>query len=160
LSFDKPNQWLTFIANVGVLLGIALVAYELHQNSQATIGDTQQNLLNMLHERDDWLLDQNFAATVVKAENEEELSSLEQRQYAEWVYGKFNICEHVFDRYKAGLMSSETWQGWDGGCRSFMEVQASRDVWSDRKSWYAPEFVSYYDEVGAAAASKHPPLPG
>ena len=33
LNFDRTNRWLTPLANIAILAGLALVAYELNQNS-------------------------------------------------------------------------------------------------------------------------------
>ena len=146
MKLEVLNHWLSLVANVGVLLGIILVAYELNQNRQATVGETQQNLLAILHERDAWMLDQQFAATVVKVETSDAaLTAIEARQYAEWLYGKFNVCEHVFDRRNEGLMSDFQSQGWDAGCRGTLEPAQARLVWSERRTWFNPDFAEYFD---------------
>ena len=146
MNLEKLNHWLALVANVGVLIGIILVAYELRQSRQATIGETHQNLLGILHERDAWLADREFAAIVAKAEaSETPLDEVEARQYAEWLYGKFNVCEHVFNRYAEGLMSDDHWQGWNGGCRSTLEPPQARIVWAQRKDWFGSEFAEYFD---------------
>lgn len=146
MNLEKLNHWLTLVANIGVLVGIILVAYELRQSRQATIGETQQNLLGILHERDAWMANRDFAAVVVKAEaSENSLTEVEARQYAEWLYGKFNVCEHVFDRYREGLMSDDQWQGWDGGCRSTLEPPQARAVWVQRRGWFGSDFAEYFD---------------
>ncbi len=146
MKLESLGQWLTVVANVGVLLGLVLVAYELRQETQATLGETQVNLLNILHERDNWLADEQFASVVVKAETlDPKLTVVEARQHAEWLYGKFNVCEHVFERYQAGLLSDDYWAGWVGGCKALVEYPQARSVWDERRSWYGPEFAKFLD---------------
>ena len=41
-SVDRINQWLTLCANVGVLIGIGFLAYEIRQNTDATRAQTSE----------------------------------------------------------------------------------------------------------------------
>lgn len=43
MDLDKTNQWLTLAANIGVLLSILLVAYELRQNTTTLRADAYQS---------------------------------------------------------------------------------------------------------------------
>jgi hypothetical protein len=143
---EKLNGWLLLASNIAVLAGIFLVAYEVNQNRQAVIGETHQNLLSILHERDAWLLDRDFAGIIVKVENNDQtLSELEVRQFREWIYGKFNVCEHVFDRHREQLMSEKQFEGWDAGCRATLETRQARLAWSQVRAWYSPDFADYFD---------------
>ena len=44
MNLDRLNSWLSLTANVGVLLGIFLVAYELRQNSVEVRAQTRSTL--------------------------------------------------------------------------------------------------------------------
>jgi len=39
---DRINQWLALCANVGVLIGIGVLAYEIRQNTDATHAQTRE----------------------------------------------------------------------------------------------------------------------
>lgn len=135
------------LANLAVLVGLVLVIFELDQNNDAIIGSTQQGLLELLHESDAWLQDAAFAEIVVKAEvRGDPLTDTEARQFAEWMSGKFNACEHVYERYLEGSLTEYYWNGWDAGCRALLDSPESRRVWSTRRTWYGAEFRAYFDE--------------
>ncbi len=147
MKIDSLGQWLALIGNLAVLFGLMLVAYELRQDREIALGDTQNILLGILHERDSWLASAQFAEIVVKAElRDEKLTDVEYRQYAEWLYGKLNACELMFDRFQAGLVSADYWAAWNGGCKEMLESAQARAVWEDRKSWYGPEFARFLDQ--------------
>ena len=43
MNINNTNSWLSLIANVGVLVGIIFLAYEIQQNRKATEADVYQN---------------------------------------------------------------------------------------------------------------------
>lgn len=45
MNLDELNQWLLLGANIGVLLGILFLAYEVRQNSAALRSGSRQGLL-------------------------------------------------------------------------------------------------------------------
>ena len=135
------------LANVAVLVGLVLVVIELDQNNDALVGSTQQGLLDLLHERDSWVQDPDFAAVVVKAEEHgTPLTDVEARQYAEWMSGKLNACELVYERYLEASLTDYFWEGWDPGCRALLDSAQSRRVWAERRAWYGDSFRAYIDE--------------
>lgn len=147
------SQSFSIVANLAVLVGLVLVVVELDQNNDAIIGSTQQGLLELLHESDAWLQDPAFAEIVVKAEERgDPLSQTEARQFAEWMSGKFNACEHVYERYRESSITEYYWEGWDVGCRSLLDSAEGRRVWSARREWYGREFRGYIDDHVAATS--------
>ena len=47
---EKLNQWLTLVANVGVLLGIAFLAFEVQQNTDALHSQTRATIFSGVQE--------------------------------------------------------------------------------------------------------------
>ena len=43
---DKLNQWLTLVANLGVVAGIIFLAYEIQQNTNAMTTETTAKYLD------------------------------------------------------------------------------------------------------------------
>ena len=147
MNVDRISNIVSMIANAGVLIGLVAVIYELDQNTSAVVGETQQGLLELVHASDAWLQDRDFADIVHRAENlGETLQGADARQFAEWLYGKFNVCEHVYERYQEGLLTEYYWRGWDQGCKALLNSEQGRTVWLERRSWYGPGFQEYFDE--------------
>lgn len=140
---------------VAVVASLLMVAWELRQNTEATIGETSQGLLTMLVEIDAWLLEPEFAAIAARVDAGERLEDpAEALQYATWIYGKFNLCENVFDRRAAGLIGEDYWLAWEGGCEALLEAPHARQVWAERREWYGPSFRAHFDEKLAAFADE------
>ena len=147
MDTERLGATVSIFANIGVLVGLIAVIYELDQNTAAVVGETQQGLLELVHASDAWLQDPSFAEVVHRAEGlDEPLQGTEARQYAEWLYGKFNMCEHVFERYQEGLLTEYYWRGWDAGCKALLESSQGRTVWTERRTWYGPGFKEYFDD--------------
>ena len=141
------SQSFSTLANLAVLVGLILVVIELDQNNDAIIGSTQQGLVELLHESDAWLQDAAFAEIVVKAEERgDPLTDVEARQFAEWMSGKFNAREHVYERFLEGSITEYYWEGWDVGCRALLDSTEARSVWSARGAWFGAEFRAYLDD--------------
>lgn len=75
---DKINKWLTLGANIGVLIGIAFVAYELQQNTTATQLETTSNFQNAFAQVELMIAsDKEFAELLTKGRNGEQVSDTE-----------------------------------------------------------------------------------
>jgi len=143
---QKPNEWLTLLANLAVLVGIGLLVYELNQQQQALKDGTRLSLLALVHERDAWLFDEGFASIVVRADEDESLTDLEFRRYTEWLSGKWNACEFVYERYSHEIATDSYWVGWNKGCKAMLDSGTARRAWSQRREWYGEGFRAFFDE--------------
>lgn len=93
MDADKVNRWLTLGANLGVLLGIGLLVYEINQATLTTRADMASS------HQDRWVAidlswqDSEFAATWAKAmEAPEELTVAEMVQLNGFMWA---FCDHV-----------------------------------------------------------------
>lgn len=135
------------VAAVALVVSLIFVSLQLAKNTQELAGATAYNLLALDNQNRSWLRDPEFLDIVARAEQDgESLSDLEFRQFSEWMNSVFNVCEHVFYRHKSGLIDEDLWQGWSKGCGAYLEINVgSRQVWAQRKQWFGPEFVAWYD---------------
>ena len=147
------SRWMEMAGLVAVVFSLMLVAWELQQNTEATIGETGQGFLGMLVEIDAWVVDAEFAGLVARVEaGETEFSAAEAMQYSVWIYNKFNICENVYDRRSARLVSEEYWLAWENGCAALLAPPFAREVWRQRRQWYGPAFRAHFDDKAAGLA--------
>lgn len=81
LDADKVNKWLTLGANFGVLAGLILVTFELHQSTVTTRAEMISDFQDRWVAMDMSWQDAEFAAAWAKAiENPEELTTAEMIQ--------------------------------------------------------------------------------
>jgi hypothetical protein len=108
----KLSTWVEVIGVIAVVFSLALVAYELRQNTEAVQVANHQALVAMDLEKNSWLRDPEFAAIyVVAREDFEKLTPVQSQQYLTFVADTFNAWEyHLFkwcDRRK-----HLEWLGW------------------------------------------------
>lgn len=149
------------VAAIVLVVSLVFVGLQLAKNTQELAGATEYNLLALDNQNRAWFRDPEFVDIVVRAEQgRDSLSHQEFRQFSEWINSVFNVCEHVFYRHQSGLIEDDVWQGWSKGCGAYLEFSlGSRQVWAERKQWFGPDFVAWYDgfrenEVGEDSASE------
>jgi hypothetical protein len=115
MDSDKLNKWLTLAANVGVIAGIVFLAIEIRQNSDAVRAQTRTQLSEQVME----LLsvnmnDQEYASVLMRGNNVEELSPVEQYQYwrhrsawlAHWINVAYQYEMGMYDESEFALQAS------------------------------------------------------
>ncbi len=139
------------VSSLAVVISLVFLVVEVNRNTEATIGDTSQQLLNLLQQADSWLADSAFASVYVRAgDSDATISATERAQYAAWVKLKWDACELAFDRRQAELVSDDYWEAWDGGCTAMLEPHLAREIWREIRTWFGPSFRAYYDGVAAS----------
>lgn len=106
MNLDNINKWLSFAANIGVIVGIIFLALELNQNtviskvdSVLSIRQSQQNIQLISLENPE------FAAFNVKLLNNDELNPLEARQAIDFFLYLRNQSQMAYIQYQSGLIS-------------------------------------------------------
>ena len=146
MTTSRSNSILTLVTNIGVIIGLVAVVYELRQNTLATLGVTQHGVLQLVSDRESWLQDEDFAEIVYNADIlDEPLKGIQAFQYQNWLIGKINICEHVFERHREGVLNDYYWEPWDVSCKAFLSSKQARATWSEVRMFYAKEFREYLD---------------
>jgi len=138
------GQLLTILANVGVIAGILLLAYELDQNRRMTQAQTRSavsdQLSNLVFEE---INTPGMVDVVLKTQAGEPLTPREQllfdrRQTAYWRYR-----ENVHYQYRNGLYEdSEYLAQREVWIRILNGTEADRAEWCRRQGQHSPEFVS------------------
>ena len=68
---DKLNSWLTLLANFGVVIGLALLIFELHQAQHLAETEAAVRRLNQMQEaQTDFAMSESLAPIVVKAQSD------------------------------------------------------------------------------------------
>lgn len=125
MNLSKLNEWLTLIANTGVLLGIVFLALEMRQNTNMMQAQIRQGITeNTL----DYLLGigTNFEASSAFLRNrngmqDEEIDILpvevERNMFAFTIQANFRLWENEWYQYQKGLFEQS-------------EIEARKNVWA------------------------------
>ncbi|GAB5412575.1 MAG: hypothetical protein Cons2KO_01780 [Congregibacter sp.] len=148
-------QTAAFVAEIvgafAVVVSLIFVGVQLSRNTAEMIGASHHGLIAILNDNDNWLQDPEFAETLVRSEQgKEALSESEYLQVGYWVGQRLTVCENVYQRRNDDLVSDEMWPAWAAGCKAVMENATAREVWRERRAWFAADFAAWLDGVPAA----------
>ena len=118
---DKLNQWLTLIANIGVLIGIVFLAFELRQTTDSLAAQSILEL-NLANNAEMALIasDASMAEIEVKAKDGiEGLTPIELERYKWNWFSTFNTFESAYIFRQKGIISDiEYATYYNATCRS------------------------------------------
>lgn len=151
MKFKQINlgQVLTIGANLGVIAGILLLAFELNQNralmQAQTRSDISQNFTQIMFHfaTEDRVSDILFRGTAG-----EQLTEAEEIRFRQLVWGQLGAMENVHYQYRNGLFEDAEYLAqrtrWKFG---FFGSEAVVEVWCLVNTAYSPEFVEEINEL-------------
>ena len=136
IPMDKLNQWMTLAANVGVLIGIFFLAYEIRQNTDAVHAQTREAILaagqaELQAVRDD----PNLIDSIVR---EGPLTVDEQVKLYTWLVSALKVREFSWLQRESGVIDEAQWKS---------ELAITQAILR------APRVRSWWDKVGHKTVS-------
>jgi hypothetical protein len=149
MNADKLNSWLTLGANIGVVIGLALLIYEINQNTEMMQAQINQDRTDTsLSEQQAVFNSDYIPAMDVKIRNGEQLSDEELVRY-----------QHHFRSFNRN-MDNQLWQynhGFLGENIPYSIRRAVRIViagnelgiaaWDESKRIYTGDYVAFVDDA-------------
>jgi hypothetical protein len=134
------------IAEIAAIVGIALLAYELHQNNELL--ETQASLARLQNRVGATTLmatDSELAAAVIKDKAGEPLSNLEAFKIENEFTATLVKWEWEYRQYTSGVDAESPAEDWRAVVRSFPVI---RRLWADDKfkRRFSPQFVQFMNE--------------
>ncbi len=117
MNLDGLNRWLTLGANVGVLMGLLLLVFELNQNREMIRAQTRNEMATGIMQ----LLalpaeNPQLASVVRRGDLRQELTPDEQFQYRNYVIVRLRYYENAHYQYREGMYDeaefSKQKKGW------------------------------------------------
>jgi hypothetical protein len=108
-KLDNLNRWLTLAANIGVLLGILALIYEIQQNTAATQSQVRLALFAGAQE-ELWKNMEYPDVTLNFSQTDRELSDNEKVRFDAWMTAAMRAREFAWLEYTSGNISEEHWQ--------------------------------------------------
>jgi Zn-dependent M32 family carboxypeptidase len=126
MTFEHLSKWLTLTANLAVLAGIGLLVFELQQNramiSAQTRSQISSELINLLSQV---ATDPQLANLVRRADDGEDLTPDEEKQYGHRSAAMFRFFENVHYQYRQGLYDEFEYQAHREAWRGFFKSSAT-----------------------------------
>ncbi len=134
------------VGALAVVLSLVFVGLQLSRHTDEMVGAAHHELLALVNDNDDWLRDPAFADALLRAEEgRDALSDVEYLQVAYWIGQRLSVCENVHQRREDGMVDDQMWFAWSNGCADVLANPTAREVWAERKHWFAPDFAQWLD---------------
>ena len=142
------GQTITIFANLGVLVGILLLVYELSQNEQMMRAQTRNAVTDtvirlMIDEADNDALQE----ISLKIESGESLSRSERTLLRRHDAARFRLWENVHYQYRQGLFDDSEYAGYRQAWRRILSRPETRELWCSRENEHSRDFVAEMDEL-------------
>lgn len=159
LATDAPMTWIltrevmSLAANIATAAGIIFGGWQLYVLNRAGKIEAHLNLIQS--EREIWisaLKAPEISGTIVP-----DVWGISGRNRAPgnlFVAILMDNCEHVYIRYKSGLLTKSAWKSFEGYIQRLSAVPVIRASWSDISTDYAPDFVAYIEKMMASTSSQ------
>lgn len=149
MDADRLNRWLTLGANLGVLVGIALLIVEIDQNRDMMRAQTRHDIAAGIV---DLLLvpasNQQLAELMYRAENGGQLTPEESFQFKMRTNALLRYWEDVHYQYRVGLYDEVEFSRQKEAWRAAMiRSLGMRVYWCDVRALYSPEFMADMDAL-------------
>ena len=149
MTSDRLNKWLTLGANVGVLIGIVLLIFELNQNREMiraqTRNDIAQNALSILSLT---ATNEKLSEIVMRANSGDELTPSEYLMYVTRSESIFRHFENTHYQYRQGMFDDDEYQKHLATVTSVISRNNGLLVyWCTYKSMYSVPFGNDMDSL-------------
>lgn len=143
---DKLNQWMTLAANVGVLIGIIFLAYEIRQNTDAVHAQTREAILAAGQaELQAVRSDPDLIDSIVR---EGALTVEEQVKLYTWLVPALKVREFSWLQRESGVIDDAQWKSELAVTQAILQPPRVR-LWWDRvgHKTVSDEFRKFIDSA-------------
>ncbi len=146
---DRSQSWLTLAANLGVIISILLLAYEINQSTNATIaaaseGLTEHSLAFMSARLDNSVV----ARATFKSRQGQQLDEFEHDQLVLLQHLNFRLFESAYLQYRRGFYEQSEWGRYERIIASLMsENQYAIEMWNQTEGGWTTEFANEVERI-------------
>lgn len=146
---DRVHRWLTLAANLGVLVGIALLVVELGQNRITMRAQTRNELSASIVELFGLVADnEQLAGLRRRADAGEELTPDESYRYSIITRAFFRYWENVHYQFRQGLYDETEFSRQKGAWASYAATSPALVAWwCEHREEFSPEFAADFDSI-------------
>ena len=144
---DKLNQWLTLAANVGVLIGIGFLAYEIRQNTDSIHSQTRATLFAGAQE-ELWKNMEYPDVTINIVDSAKEITLEERVRLDAWLTAAMRAKEYSWTEYQNGNVDEYHWRNDLEVVRIILSSKRTQHWWTSiARSTFRPDFADVVDDA-------------
>lgn len=147
MNNENLNRWLTLGANVGVLLGLIVLIYEVRQNTAMMEAQINQQRTDtaMAEQRSNYNSDY-MPAIRLKVLNNEPLSDEERYRYSVWIRAFNRNMDNQLWQYRRGFLGENIPRSMRIAVRNVLGASAvGIEEWDKYKRQYSNEYIEFVD---------------
>jgi hypothetical protein len=142
MKLKNLNQWLSLLANFGVMIGIIFLVIEVNQNTANLRALAIQNSTEVSRQQL-MMLAQNEDVVRITMTDLAELSDLERQRYY-WINLSFlSGMQGLYRQWETGILPDQEWTNWTRVICWNLEQPNFRKAWPPET--LMPEFVRYVE---------------
>ena len=146
MDSDRLNSWLTSLANIGVLVGLAVLVLEIRQNNELTMAQIEQTRSDaFVSWQQELALSDHLAPLLAKTERllidtyGEPDDSVDAAMIQEWITNVLDILEPV-DQIRLTSYVTRSYWDYENVYFQYRRGLVSEDYWSER---VVPAIIRY-----------------
>lgn len=141
-KLDRINRWMMLAANIGVLLGIIFLVFELRQNTLASRTAAASNFQDTFSEVELFIAqDAAFAELLEAGRNGEDLSGADGLRLTVFYGNVLRTWQNAYYQYRAGTLHADLWRGSQSRLATIMSQDRGLVAyWLNNQSQYTPAF--------------------
>jgi len=145
----RTNKWLTLTANIGVIVSLLFLAYEINHSTTATIAAASQGLTDQGVVYFDAQLDhQVISQAVYKQRQGKDLSGYELHQLDLLQRLNFRVFENAFLQYRRGFYEEREWERYRRIIAGHMANNPiAVKMWEETKGGWTDEFAAEVESL-------------
>ena len=141
-KLDQINRWMMLAANIGVLLGILFLVFELRQNTVASRAEAASNYQDSFSEIELFIArDAEFAALLEAGRNGDDLSSVDQFRLTVFYGNVLRTWQNAHFQHEAGSLNRDLWLSIRSRFATILtEDRGLSEHWVNHQSEFTPAF--------------------
>jgi len=151
MKAERINNWLTLVANIGVILGLILVAYELRQNSELMRVQISQARADSAMASNEHSFNSSYIPPIlVKVQQGDDLNPEERIRFADYFRAINRNQDNALGQYDAGMLGENTPRSiMTFTCQFIGTSEASRAAWEYTKTGYTDRYIEFIEKTMA-----------
>jgi len=149
LASEKIKSWLTFGANLGVIVGLVLLIIEIRQNTEMMQAQINQSRTEAAQSEQQAVFNSEYMpAIMVKRDNREQLTDEELHRYQAYVRSFSRNMDNQLWQYNQGLLGENIPRSIRGAVRAVIgSHELNIQVWDEQKYGFTDEYVEFVDDA-------------
>lgn len=146
-SVDKMNQWLTLVANLGVIAGLVFLGYEVRQNTNIAMASAyRDNIQDIAAWRELFISDAEVARlyATYSSEGLRALGDTDQGRITAMVNNVMGVYENAYFARRYGIIGDEEWMRFQAGACIHYQLAVKNEL---SLRFTTPGFRRHLDET-------------